>query len=318
MEVKKYSPREYDTIFQNPYHVYNTGAFNLLNANYKNIEIECLSFKTKKYKLGLIGAVIDKKFRSSFSAPFGGFSFLKNDVSLETIDSAIDLFLDYCKSCELNEVELILPPLFYDENFISKLNNCLYRKKFILSSNDLNFSIHLHGTIEDYENTLQYNAKKNLTISLTKNFEFKICETEDDKLLAYEIIKKNREAKDFNLSMTYDKILSTIKLVKTDFFLLQLDAEPVASAMVFHVAKNIVQVIYWGDLPEFSNHKTMNYLSYSVVSHYYKTDIKIIDIGPSTQDSIPMYGVCDFKESIGCKINPKLTWQYLFNSSEKH
>ena len=31
-------------------------------------------------------------------------------------------------------------------------------------------------------------------------------------------------------------------------------------------------------------------------------------IGPSTESSIPNYGLCEFKESIGCEINQKFTF----------
>jgi len=71
------------------------------------------------------------------------------------------------------------------------------------------------------------------------------------------------------------------------------------------VAEETVQVIYWGDLPQFSEYKTMNFLSYNIFKHYKEAGIAMIDIGPSTEDSIPNYGLCEFKESIGCDINIK-------------
>jgi len=40
--------------------------------------------------------------------------------------------------------------------------------------------------------------------------------------------------------------------------------------------------------------------------------MRYIDIGPSTENSIPNYGLCEFKESIGCDISPKYTfYKYL-------
>lgn len=35
--------------------------------------------------------------------------------------------------------------------------------------------------------------------------------------------------------------------------------------------------------------------------------LKYLDIGPSTENSIPNYGLCDFKESIGCRRSLKYT-----------
>ena len=49
----------------------------------------------------------------------------------------------------------------------------------------------------------------------------------------------------------------------------------------------------------------MNYLSFSVFEYYKKLGIHIVDIGPSSEDSVPNHGLCEFKESIGCDIIPK-------------
>jgi len=80
--------------------------------------------------------------------------------------------------------------------------------------------------------------------------------------------------------------------------------------MVFHVSSVVVQVVYWGDLPEYAHLKTMNFLSYKLFEYYTGTNIHVIDIGPSTENSIPNFGLCEFKESVGCEITNKLTFQY--------
>jgi len=46
----------------------------------------------------------------------------------------------------------------------------------------------------------------------------------------------------------------------------------------------------------------MNFLSFNVFNYYKDLGIEIIDIGHSTEDSIPNNGLCEFKESIGCSI----------------
>jgi len=313
MEIIKLSTKDYKSIFTDPYHVFNKLDFNLLNAEARGIEILCLGFKTKKYKLGLIGGIVDKKLRSPFSAPFGGFSYSKEDISLETIDEALGLLLEYCRANLITEVELTLPPLFYEMSFISKLGNALYRKQFIVSRSDLNYSIHLDGSLEDYLKTIHHNAKKNLNIALTKAFSFFECKKIEDKELAYDIIRRNREAKGYPLRMSYEAVQNTINVINADFFLVKLEQEAIAAAMIFHVTTGIIQVVYWGDLPEYSMNRTMNYLSYSIINHYQDSSIKIIDIGPSTENSIPNYGLCDFKESIGCRIYPKYSYIKVLN-----
>ena len=308
MDVYNLTPVEYKDISLDPGHVFNSIEFNVLTAQARGIELACLGFKAKKYKLGIIGSITDQKFRSPFSAPFGGFSYANNDLSLETIDQAVSALIEYLKGHEVSEIEFVMPPLFYNVSFLSKLSNTLYRQRFEVVKSDLNHSFHLDTIGEDYLAILHYNAKKNLNIALGNNFEFIACKSLEEKELAYGIIKENREAKGYPLRMDFDVIRHTIGVVKADFFLVKLDADYVAAAMVFHVTDSIVQVVYWGDLPQYSSKKTMNYLSYSVVKHYQSTHIRVIDIGPSTENSIPKYGLCDFKESIGCTVYPKQAW----------
>jgi hypothetical protein len=276
------------------------------------VDTEYIIFRSSKPKLGLIAGIIDGVLSSPFSAPFGGFSYKKDDVSLETLDESIDLLLEYSIQKIFRSINITLPPSFYAESFLSKLNNCLYRKQFKIRKYDLNYSINTAEAANVYTEKLQYNARKNLNIALSKNFSLQQCESLEEKQTAYEVIKANRESRGFPLRLSFDTIKDTINLIDADFFLVTLDGENVAAAMIFHVAAEIAQVVYWGDLPEYSTNKTMNFLSYHIVQHYIGTKVKILDIGPSTEDSIPNYGLCDFKESIGCDVYTKLTWSHEF------
>ena len=52
--------------------------------------------------------------------------------------------------------------------------------------------------------------------------------------------------------------------------------------------------------------RTMNFLAYKVFKFYKHKKFNFVDIGPSTENSIPNNGLSDFKESIGCDIELKL------------
>ena len=96
MQIRSYNPAEYAAVFHQPYHIFNTVAFNELNAAAQNVHAEFLAFKTQKHKLGIIGAVDeDNVFRSPFSAPFGGFSYMQKEIGLQAIDECLDLLKQY-------------------------------------------------------------------------------------------------------------------------------------------------------------------------------------------------------------------------------
>ncbi|AMM50953.1 hypothetical protein TH61_06850 [Rufibacter sp. DG15C] len=309
MELQRLSAETYAEIFPAPYHVYNSVDFNQFNADRLGLELHCLAFKTKKYKLGLLGVVQDGAFKSPFSAPFGGFSFVKDDVRIQHLDQALDTLQKDCLTQGVSKMEFTLPPLFYNPSFLGKTYNALHSHGFTVMQMELNHSIHLAGqTIESYQQTFRRNAQKNLANAETKDFSFSICETEAEKRLAYEVIKQNRFTRTKPLRMGFEQLLLTGSLIPSDFFLVRLAGEPVAAAIVFQVSKGIAQIIYWGDLPGFAANRTMNYLSFQLVNYYLAKGVQVIDVGYSTEDSVPNYGLCDFKESIGCTAYPKLSF----------
>lgn len=311
LELIEVNHREYELIFPAPYHLFNRSAFANLNQA-KCDAVKYFLFKNSKYRLGFIGGIKNNKLVSPFSAPFGGFSFIKEDVQLKVIEEAVALLEQYAVKEKLSGLRIVLPPLIYQEVFLAKLINVLYRSKFQINNLDLDFYFKLQSEIP-YEEQIWYNAKKNLRISQKQQYVFECCNEDAEKKQAvYSIIEANRKFKDKPMNMQYEEILATAEMIPTDFFLLFKEKEQVAGAIVYHIADHILYVPYWGDMPGYSEYKPMNFLSYSVFEHYRKLDKQIVHIGISTEDSVPNYGLCEFKESIGCTIVPKFSFEKSF------
>lgn len=305
MEIEELSPHAYAQCFS-PTHVYNTVEFNLLNAH-KVENVHFLSFNDKKRRMGIILGQRGKQLLSPYSAPFGGFSFNKSQ-RLYCINMAVEALQKYAKAKGLS-VKIALPPLFYDSQQLAETANCLSRYG-ALGCLEMNYHFPV-SAFAQYEEIIERNAKKNLHRSLDENFEFlAIAPNDYDNIAnAYDVIRRNRAERGFPLRMTLQDVEKTIQLVQADFFLLRHDGNGIAAAQVFHVTKDIAQVIYWGDLREYSSLRPMNYFTYKLFEYYYQSGLKILDIGPSTEDGIPNYGLCDFKTSIGCIPTPKLVFE---------
>ena len=304
MNIAETTPKEYQEIFSTPYHIFNSTSFNELNKN-KCDSIHYLIFRDSKVRLGLIIGKREDTIFSPFSAPFGCFSFLNEQIDIEAIDKSLLALDDYLKAKKISSVKFILPPFCYNKSFLSKLVNSLNRNGYKILHIDLNHIFKTSFLSEKYTEKIYRNARKNLNIALKQNFVF---EKTDDIDLVYGIIHKNRELRGFPLRMTLEQVKETIKIVKYDTFVVKLNQDYVASALIYYVANKIVQIIYWGDIPEFSSMKTMNFLSYKVFEYYKNAGIEIVDIGPSTENGTPNYGLCDFKESIGCVVENKFTF----------
>jgi hypothetical protein len=281
MEIVETGYLEYQRIVTNPYHIFGGAAFNHLNED-KADAVHYLLFKEGKYRLGIIGGIRNNVFCSPFSAPFGGFSFLQKDVRISYIDEAAQLLSTWASSKGIGTIKITLPPAVYQESFLSKQVNSLYRNEYVIEKTDLNYAYDLTRFNENYAASIWFNARKNLKIALANDFSFKLCKTAGENETAYNIIKKNREARGFPLRMTWEQVQLSTSVIPADFFLvLNSEQLPVAAAVVFHLNQEVVQVIYWGDLPEYASQKT---------------------------NSIPNFGLCEFKESIGCDISCKFSF----------
>ncbi len=315
MEIIEVTSLEYSQIIHSPYFKYGLAEFNLLNFN-KCESVYFLLFKEGKYRLGLIGGKINGIFCSPFSAPFGSFSFFKSEVRIEYLDSAVDLLIEWAKKKKFNGIKLTLPASIYDESFIAKQSNVLYRKSFAISSVALNYALNLEFFTDQYLSKIKDNARKNLKHAFKFGLNSRICDEISEKRIAFEIIKNHKEAKGYPLRMTWEEILKTTDVISTDFFLVtNSDGLPIASAIMFHVSESVVQLIYWGDVLEYKHLRTMNFLSYKLFEYYKSLDLKIVDLGPSTENSLPNYGLCEFKESIGCTVSTKFSFSIDFTEN---
>lgn len=306
MEIEELNSSEFESIFQRPYFVYGKSAFKVLNSH-KVEKVFFLAFKEGKYRLGLTFGLRNNTLYTPFSAPFGGFIYSNESIKINHLDDALLKLSTWAFAANYDSIYFTLPPLIYNETFIAKQMNSLFRFGFSIKQIDLNFHFTLKRLTDNYLSEIPHNARKNLKKADKSNLIFRECENIDEKIIAYNIIQENRNAKEFPLKMNWNELNKTINIIESDFFLISYFNIYIASAIVFHVSEKIVQVIYWGDIPRYSNLRTMNFLSLKIFEYYQKKGMEVIDIGPSTENSIPNLGLCSFKESIGCDIQPKLS-----------
>ncbi len=260
-------------------------------------------FEKPRIKACLIGGIRENCLLFPYSSPFAMIETLKEckNEELESFIEEIDIFA--CKN-EITQVKVKLPPMIYDEPNITKCLGAFLRDNYQVCELELNFQIEVEDE-EHYKNRLHRNGRKNLNHALEQNFCLHYCFTENEKYTAYEIIRVNRQSKNYYLSMTWDEVKNTIRYMEHDFFILTLNGKNIASAIVFKVTDDIWQVVYWGELPGQDDARPMNYLPYALCRFYKEKGIRVLDIGPSMLNGKPNYGLCDFKESIGCTVSSK-------------
>ena len=250
MQIERLSPDEYANIYT-PQHVFNSVGFTELNRD-KAEDLHYLSVHDTKHRFGIILGERNGMLRSPFSAPFGGFT-TRGVQNLERMEEAVDLLLTYAAERSL-QLAVTLQPMVYDETQLSKWTSVLTRKMNVRCT-DLNYHVDLQR-IADYEKIIDRSARKNLHHALKESFNLIKLNSNDhsDVARAYEVIRRNREERGFPLRMTLEQVWQTVSnVVPADFFVLEHEGEDVAAAQVFHVAEGVAQVVYWGDIREYSS-----------------------------------------------------------------
>ena len=300
MEIHEVTQQEYNAVIAYPIHKFNSIQFNELNKN-KCEKVYYLLFKDVKYRLGIIIGLRNNELINPFSASFGGFDFLRPDIKLFQIDLALEALFVWAKNKAFVGIKILPPSAFYSPDFSAKITNCLFRAGFETKNVEVNYHFETKNLNDSYIQSIWYNARRNLNLSLKNNLKFERINQNESKV-AYDIIVQNRSERGFPLRLTFEQLKETQTVIPIDYFLVRHDDIAIASAIVFHLSATVVRVVYWGDLAKFSELKTMNFLSYSVFKYYKELNIPYIDIGHSTVDSVPNHGLCEFKESIGCSI----------------
>ena len=281
-QIREIPTDEFDSLFGDAATpvVFGSAQFNELNRH-KAEKIKAMAlFEDETAVCGQIFGLKDGEWRAPFSAPF----------SAPSLNGATDPadFYNHIKA-RLERVRLVWPAPFYPAP------PCPVGSKVVEEYN-YHYPLERFSHFEDH---LSRSGRYNHHRALKHDFEF--IKT-DDIRRAYDIIAANRRAMGYPLAMTLAQVSDTVRIVPADFFLLRLNGEDIASAMLFHTAKGIAQVIYWGDLPAGRPARAMNHLAWRVFGWYAsnRPDVSIIDIGPASSDGILNKGLADFKLSLGC------------------
>lgn len=263
--------------------------------------------RDRKRRLAFAVGQRDKRWLAPFSAPFSSVVELRADLETGYYWDFAQTLNDLAASEKIEQVSFFLPPDIYDAQKNAKLVNALLGNGYKIAYQELNYSLDLTDFDPDrYMAEIHYNARKNLRIALHSELSIVLCQTEEQKREAYEVIRQNRESKGYPLRMSLQQVLDTVAVVDHEFFLVRREERSIAAALVYHVVSDKVQVIYWGDLPGFGEYKPINFLSFELLKYYQEQGIREIDIGPSTEAGLPNFGLCSFKESIGCRVTGKL------------
>lgn len=280
--------------------------------NKKNIVFTLLTLATNEAQVQLdFNSTIDNK-KSFFTPVTGAFS----DVSFvqKRIKSSIlSLFISYIevyliKNYEAEQLAIKLPPEAYAYENTNLVTNALFTQNWRIEELDLNYHFDVVSESE-FKSNLSSSKRRELNRITREETVFSKAETEYDIISAYEIIKSNRLSQGYPMTMSQDALLDLYKTLpgKVHFFNLKHAGNILASAVCLTVNPDYLYVFYWGENPQYRDLSPVIKLAQELYSFAMKAGYKKMDIGISTENSIPNQGLMDFKKNIGCRLTKKIT-----------
>lgn len=311
MNVVRVTPEEYERIVPDRRVFFNEPRFTELNKN-KVDEVHYLIIK--KEDSARFGVILGRKgivAKCPFSAPYSYPVSIKEDCRQESIDEALTVLEDYCVNEDIRELRFIFPPLYYDEHLLSGWVSALYRGGYKVANLDISYALDLdilNVDEEKYGLLITQKGRKGLRKARKNGLRIKKCESEAELKEAYDIIKIGHSAKGFPVKMSFEELMATVALVPYDAFLVKYGDVNVVGEYLYRVNDRIVQGIYTGTHPDYMDSNGMNLLTYYTIRYYGDQGYKILDKATATENSIPNYGLANFKESVGCTRSLKYTF----------
>ena len=309
MTVIELASKRFDADFSRKATVYDTTQFAALNAHKAEETVYLGIYRDDDATRPLLGLITGRRgdtLYAPFSAPFAMMRFNAIPTLLQVFQ-AIEVLQTYLKRTN-RKLQWTLPPPIYG----GTLNAMVIGALEALGAKKLYNNFNQHFPAEKasvFEESLESRTRNKLRTAQRRGLY--TCEISNkDFTQAYSVILANRLEHGYPLRMSAEDVEKTIKIIPAKFFVTVDPVEgDIAACQAFKSANDIWQIIYWGDRSEFSRLRPMNLLAYDVMRILCADpDIKGVDIGPSSENGTPNYGLADFKASIGCEMTLKPTY----------
>lgn len=310
--VRRLSVDEYKTIVPNRAAFFNEPDFVELNKDKVDEVYYMVLMRGNSARFGVIGGRVGTGMRIPFSAPYSYPVAIINEAKQETIDVALEVFEEYCVEEGVERIRFVFPPLFYDEHLLSGWVSAFYRSGYDVQNLDVNYALNLEKLNVDeeiYGQIITQKGRKGLRRANKSGLEIIRCESDEDYKDAYKIIQIGHEHKGFPVKLSYKQLMDTLKVVEHDAFIVKKGSVGIVAEVLYKINDKIVQGIYTGTHPDYMNCNGMNLLTWYTIRFYGNKGYKILDKATSTENSIPNYGLCNFKESVGCERSLKYTFK---------
>ena len=276
-------------------------------------KIEASLYISIKYKGRLVGVCHFTEtghgnVRSPFKGTYGGIS-LSSDLSFQSIQESVICVIDYLRKKNFRSVEIVTEPFSHNLHKSSVILSVLLKLGFFIDNYEVNHSIAIDGN--SLVSKMMRNNRKRYNKCLNAEYRFDEAYSEKDKHEVYNLIRENRESNGYVISMSFKQILDMdARFVdRLHFFRVFYEEKLVASSVCIKISSDVLYVFYWADKKGYETFSPVVFLASGIYAFAQRSEFKILDIGTSSLMGLPNLGLIGFKENLGFRVSPKLTYK---------
>lgn len=243
-------------------------------------------------------------WRSPAKGTFAGISFVE-DLQLKEIAEFYSKVEDSLKTMGAQEIEIVPAPQAHNAAAFAQQVFVLRSFGFEITRCDINQSLEINS--HTLSERMSYGNQKRL----------RKCQREG--LIAsqlplsglprvYETLRINRESKGHRLSMSLEQLEIMVDTFPENLALFGcLHGDHFASAAVcIRLSREVLYVFYWGDRPEYATYSPVVSVADAIYRYAQEQGLRILDVGTSTVDREPNFGLLEFKRGLGFSESLKL------------
>ncbi len=172
---------------------------------------------------------------------------------------------------------------------------------------------HLAVQEEEFKVLISKNERKKLNQCLKQGYTFMQL-TLDEFTNIYQLVTETRVRKGYPVSMTYENLYKTIKLMPDKYLLFGLfDRDKLIAASVsIRISHEILYNFYHADDLNFRTTSPLVMLIQQIYQYCQQNGIEILDLGVSSENGLINQGLFNFKKNLGCVSSEKNTYRLIY------
>jgi hypothetical protein len=268
---------------------------------------------------GLPAAVVSvngrRVLRSPYGASWGGL-IIPAKLGTEDVHELVEAMIHFSREAGIDRIELTLPPSVYIEGMDQVQEYCLLSSGFRLLKGELTEIIGLSDFDEtalssSYRRGVKKASRTGVTVGRSMDFD-----------LFHDILIADRASK--HVEPTHSRedlsILSDLFPEKIVLFTARVDDRIVGGVLLFVAGRKTVLNMYLCQLPEVRSSRVANLLMYESADWARKDGFDYLDLGTSSIDMVPNWGLTRFKEGFLGRgfIRPTFVYDTRTDGNQEH